>query len=185
MFRGYSDFLHISAQNMPNEEEKSFNVAHILPLSLHIFSLGIFAKPVNHAFLPDRGAFLNLRPSGFPSHSSGYDSRRTAWQRIHTALWFWTLYLDICSTESTVESWVVTGNKGSRGRVAWTTGQYLVCMLMTWSPGCPNHVFSFKNLGPFLTMCTVILYGNLYMHPVIHWNYFMSTGGSWSPLSMI
>lgn len=135
---------------------KSFNGANILPLSLHIFSSGIVAKPVNHAFLPDRGAFLNLRPSGFPSHSSRYDSCQTVWQRSHTALWFLTLYLDICNTESTVESWVVTGNKGSRRRIAWTTGQYLVCMLMTRSPGCPNHVFSFKNLGPFLTMCTVI-----------------------------
>lgn len=95
-------------------------------------------------------------PRGFPltpadtSHVGLFD-------RGSTRLFgFSTLYLDICNTESTVESWVVTGNKGSRGRVAWTTGQYLVCMLMTPSPGCPNHVFSFKNLGPFLTMCTVI-----------------------------
>lgn len=95
-------------------------------------------------------------PRGFPL-TPAETSHLGASDRESTRLFgFLTLYLDICNTESTVESRAVTGNKGSRRRTARTAGQYSVCMLMTRSPGCPNHVFSFKNSGPFLTTCTVI-----------------------------
>lgn len=101
-------------------------------------------------FPPDRGAFLHLRPSGFPhSHSSRDVSRPTVWQRVHTTLFFLSLYLDICNTESTVEGSAATGNEGSRRRIPRSSVQDLVCMLITRSPGCPSHVLSFKNLGPF------------------------------------
>lgn len=71
-----------------------FIVSHILPLSLHIFSLGIFAKPINHASLPDRGAFLYLRPSGFPTHSPAdtshaglFDSKSAPLFRFWAFIW--------------------------------------------------------------------------------------------------
>lgn len=84
--------------------KKSFIVSHILPLSLHIFSSGIFAKPINHAFLPDCGAFLYLRPSGVPTHTPADTSHGRPFDRESTQLFgFWRFYLDICNTDSTME----------------------------------------------------------------------------------
>lgn len=87
---------------MLNEEKKFFVVYRILPLSLHIFSSGIFAEPINHAFPPDCGAFLYLRPSGVPAPAD--TSHGGVFERESTRLFgFLRLYLDICNTESTME----------------------------------------------------------------------------------
>lgn len=153
------------------KEKKSFIVSHILPLFLHIFSLGIFVKPINHAFLPDCGAFLSLRPSGVPTHSAADLSHGGLFDRESTRVFgFLRFYLDIRNTESTMELYAVTGNKGSRQRIPWATVRYLAFMLIARSPGCPNHVFSFKNLEPLYNKSRLFCF--LHESLKIHWNYF-------------
>lgn len=133
-----------------------FILAHIL---LYPSLSSSTVEPINDISLPDQGAFLHFAAWG-PKGSSGSYSNLSVCLldkniMFYVVLW-WNFAFFFCFVFFTfIQQWTVSwqetkgGKKGEYNVTGnWARVQYLLCMLITLPLGCPNHVFSLKNLGP-------------------------------------